>query len=342
MTVAIGLVGYGVGGRFFHAPYIDASDGCALSGIVARSPDRVAEAQADWPGVPVFASLAELLDSGVRAVVVSTPPATRRQLVLEAIASGAHVVADKPFASSAAEGQELTDAAAAAGVLLNVFHNRRLDSDIVTARSVIESGALGAIQRLDLRCDQDDPGTLEGGPEGGLLRDLGSHVVDQALHLLGPADNVSAHIDWRDLPAGHTDVAFTISIQHTGGAHSHISSSKLHGLESREIRLLGERGSYMSDYRDVQVDAIRAGRRPVGAHSTWGIETEERWGTLHQDGVRRIVPSEQGDYTRFYDAFARAITEGDSGPVPASEGVSVLRVLDAARLSAAKRQVVQV
>jgi predicted dehydrogenase len=160
----IGLVGYGVGGRYFHAPFIQAAEGCDLTGIVARSPQRVAELHQDLPGVPVFASLGELLDAGVDAVTISTPPQTRRELVLEAVGRGVNVIADKPFAPTAAAGQALVDAAAAAGVLLSVFHNRRWDTDITTLRGVLDEGLLGEVWRFDSRFDLDEPQTLEGRP----------------------------------------------------------------------------------------------------------------------------------------------------------------------------------
>ncbi|WP_125132917.1 Gfo/Idh/MocA family oxidoreductase [Microbacterium sp. 10M-3C3] len=342
MNVRIGLIGYGVGGRLFHAPYITAARDCEFAGIVTRSPDRVAQARADHPGVPVYGSLGEMTAAGLDAVTVSTPPRTRRELVLEAVGLGLAVLADKPFAPSAQAGRELVEAAEAAGVLLNVFHNRRWDADIVTARKVLDSGALGAVTRLDLRCDQDDPSTLEAGPDGGLLRDLGSHVVDQALHLLGPARQVFAQLDESVLASGKTDVGFTITIVHDGGTHSHVSASKVNGLESRELRLLGEQGSYVSDYRDVQVDAIRTGQFPAQARDTWGYEQEVRWGVLAAGGKRRPVPSEQGDYTALYEAFAQAVRSGSGGPVPALEGVAVLEVLDAARRSAQTGQVVSI
>ena len=210
----IGLVGYGVGGRYFHAPFIEAADGCEFVGVVARAAQRVTEVHEDLPGMPVFGSLGEMLDVGVDAVAISTPPQTRRELVLEAIGRGVHVVADKPFAPTAADGQDLVDAAAAAGVLLNVFHNRRWDTDITTLRGVLDSGALGDIWRFDSRFDLDQPQTLEAGPAGGLLRDLGSHLVDQALWLFGPAQRVSANLDWVELPEGRTDAGFVIAISH--------------------------------------------------------------------------------------------------------------------------------
>lgn len=330
----IGLIGYGVGGRLFHTPYLLAAEGVDLVGIVTTSHARRAQALEDAPGVAVVDTLADLVDLGIDAVVISTPPATRRALVLEAIAAGVHVVADKPFAPDRESALALVEAAEAAGVLLNVFHNRRYDTDIVTARAVRDSGALGSIRRLDLRLDQNDPATLERGPEGGLLRDLGSHVVDQALNLLGPATAVSARIDTIDDAAGPTDVSFALRIDHLGGAHSHVSSSKMHGLDSRELRLLGTAGSYRSDYTDVQIDALRRGIRPSTDRAVWGYEAPERWGTLTSDGITSTVPSEQGDYTRFYEEFAEAAANGGLGPVPAREGAAVVAMLDAARTSA--------
>ncbi|GAA2042899.1 Gfo/Idh/MocA family oxidoreductase [Agromyces tropicus] len=340
MTIRIGLIGYGVGGQLFHAPYITASERCELVGIVARSAARVAAARRDHPEVPVFSGMGELIDAGADLVVISTPPETRQALVLEAIGRGVHVVADKPFAPSASAGQELADAAAARGVILNVFHNRRFDTDVVTARSVIASGELGRITRLDLRCDQEDASTLEGGPGGGLLRDMGSHVIDQALDLLGPARAVSAQMDWLELPAGPTDTGFVITVLHRSGAHSHISASKINHLSSRELRVHGELGSYVSDYTDVQFEAVRSGRRPEGARTDWGYETESRWGTLSTSDGTRPIPSLQGDYALFYDRIAAAVEGDGQEPVPALEGVAVLRVLDAARLSAAEDRTV--
>jgi len=341
MAIRVGLVGYGAGGRFFHAPYIQASEACELVGVVTRSARRAALATEDIPGLVVYASLTELLDAGVDAVVISTPPETRRELVLSALARCVHVVADKPFAPSAAAGQALVEAADAAGVLLNVFHNRRWDTDVVTARAVLASGELGSVTRLDLRFDLDDQGTLEAGPGGGLLRDLGTHVGDQALWLLGPARRVSALIDWIELPEGRTASGFVLAIEHASGAHSHVSASKLNRLISRELRLHGTGGSYVSSYDDVQTRDMFAGLRPAQARATWGYEAPERWGTLRTSAGARPIPSAQGDYTRFYDEFAAAILTGGRGPVPAVEGVAVLRLLDAALTSAEEHRVVE-
>ena len=199
-----------------------------------------------------------------------------------------HVVADKPFAPTAAAAEELVEAADAAGVLLSVFHNRRWDTDITTLRGVLDGGLLGDIWRFDSRFDLDQPQTLEAGPDGGLLRDLGSHLVDQALWLLGPARAVSANLDWLELPEGRTDAGFVITISHASGAHSHVSASKVNRTESRELRVFGSLGSYVSSQTDVQAQAIFAGVRPIDDLGSWGYEVPERWGTLSTaDGIRR-------------------------------------------------------
>lgn len=334
MTIRIGLVGYGMGGRWFHAPYIRASEHCELVAVVARSARSWEAVRQDDPELHIVDSLEELIGYGVDAVVISTPPATRRALVLQAVEAGVAVVADKPFAPSADEARELVAAAEQAGVLLNVFHNRRQDTDIVTALAVRER--LGELRGLDLRFDIDEPETLEGGPEGGLLRDLGSHVVDQALLLMGPARALTAHLGHVERPEGRTIARFRICIEHESGAVSNVSASKIDHLESRELRLHGERGSYVSAYTDVQTARVMYGETPVDERSSWGYESEERWGVLRDGSGTHVIPSAQGDYTRFYDAFALAVAEGGPGPVPGSEAVAVLEVLDAVLLSAAE------
>ncbi len=336
----IGLVGYGTGGRHFHAPFIAAAEGVELAGVVARSPGRVAAVREDLLGVPIYDSLTSMIDAGVEAVTITTPPETRRALVLEAIAAGLDVIADKPFAPNAEAGRELDAAAKAKGVVLGVFHNRRYDADIQTLRNVLGSRRLGKLWRVHSRMDLDDPHTLEAGPTGGLLRDLGSHLVDQMLWSLGSAESVDAQLDYIDLPEGPTVASFTLTLRHENGVHSHLSASKLNRLQVREFRAYGEGGSYVSSGTDVQAQAIFAGLRPVDNLAGWGYEREDLWGTLRTvSGVER-VPSEQGRYHDYYAAFARAVTEGGAPPVTAEEAIQTLEVLDAAYLSASEGRVV--
>lgn len=336
----LGLVGYGLGGRFFHAPFVVAAEGVRLAGVVTRSPQRRAELAGDHPHVPAFDSLSDLLASGVDAVTITTPPRTRRELVLEALAGGVHVVADKPFAPTAQGGRELVRAAAEAGLALTVFHNRRWDADIRTLAGVLERGDVGEVWRLESRFDLDDPETLEAGPHGGLLRDLGSHLVDQALWLLGPARSVHAVLDFVDLPAGRTDCAFALVLTHVGGARSHLSSTKLNRTQERELRAYGSAGAYVSRGTDVQAQAIFAGQRPAELGAAWGYESEERWGTLRTAAGAVAVPSERGAYQDYYTQFAAALRGEAELPVPAAEAVRTLEVLDAARTSAEENRVV--
>jgi predicted dehydrogenase len=331
----VGVVGFGTGGRHFHTPFIDAAKNCKLSGIVARAPDTIAAAKADWPATQIYASLSEMIAAETcDAVTITTPPQTRKSLVLEAINAGLHVIADKPFAPDAAGARELDAAAKAKGVILGVYHNRRYDADMQTLAKIIKDGRLGKVWSVYSRMDQRGAHTLEGGPTGGLLRDLGSHVIDQMLFLLGPVVSVDAQMDFVDMPAGRTDASFNISLRHANGSHSHVSASKLNNIDAREFRAYGDLGCYTSSTIDIQAQAIFAGKRPSQNLVTWGFEPEANWGTLYTTVGSQIVPSEQGRYHDYYEAFARAVSEGTPPPVTAEAGIQVLAVLDVARQSA--------
>ncbi len=337
--VRIGVVGFGSGGMNFHAPFIEAARGIELAAVVTRSAERRRALADRFPGVPAYDSLADLArgeraGAGLDAVTITTPPATREALVLEALGLGLHVVADKPFAPSASAAVALDRAAQAAGLVLGVYHNRRWDPDIQTLKAVLDSGVLGRVARFGSRFDLDDPGTLEGGPHGGLLRDLGSHVVDQAVWLFGPVERVFARLEERATPDGPTDASFVVVLVHRDGTVSEVSASKLNYLAERELRVYGESGSYVSRTTDVQAQDIFAGRRPVDDPQGWGHEPESAWGILRTaEGARRI-PSKQGSWVRYYELFAEAVRTGGPPPVRAAEAAEVLAVLDAARRSA--------
>jgi predicted dehydrogenase len=338
--VRLGLVGYGVGGRYFHAPFVAAAQGVELAGVVTRSPDRRAELAADFPGVPAYNSLADLLAAGVDAVTITTPPQTRRELVLQAVTAGVPTIADKPFAPDAEGGRGLVAAAQKAGVPLNVFHNRRWDADIRTLAGVLQSGELGELWGVESRMEQDNAAGLEVGPDAGLLRDLGSHLVDQMLWLLGPARSVYAELDHIQPAGGRTDCRFAVSLTHASGVRSRVSASKINHLEDRELRAYGSAGSYVAHGTDVQAQAIFAGRRPVDEGDTWGYDGPEHWGILHTAAGSTRVPSERGAYQDYYTRFAAALRGDGNFPVPAEQAVHTLEVLDAARTSAADNRVV--
>jgi predicted dehydrogenase len=314
-----------------------------LTGVVARAPGTVAAVRADLPGVAIYPSLTEMIAAGgIDAVTITTPPQTRRALVLEAIAAGLHVIADKPFAPDAEGARQLDQAARAKGVVLGVFHNRRWDSDIRTLRKLIGDGRLGRVWSLHSRFDLNELTTLEAGPTGGLLRDLGSHLVDQMLWLLGPVATVDAQLDMVELPQGPTDASFTLTLRHRSGVHSHLSASKLNYLVTRELRAYGDRGSYVAYGSGVQAQSIFAGKRPAADPEGWGYEPEANWGVLRTAAGEERVPAEQGRYHDYYEAFVHAVQTAGAPPVTADDGAATLAILDAARISAAERRSVNI
>ncbi|GAA4775560.1 Gfo/Idh/MocA family oxidoreductase [Microbacterium gilvum] len=336
----IGLVGFGVGGRLFHLPYIQAAREWELVGVVTRSAERRAELAGLAPGVAAFDDLDALLDAGVDAVVVTTPPETRRGLVLRALERGVHVVADKPFAPDAATARELAAAAETAGRVLTVFHNRRWDTDLRTLAGVLAAGELGSVQRVVNRMDQDSPGLLEVGPASGLLRDLGAHLVDQATHLLGPVVRVDGHLDWAVQDGERVDVGFALGLHHRDGAFSSVSASKVNALAERELIVYAENGSYVSRMADVQYEQLLAGAHPATS-ADWGVEREERWGTLRTVAGSRTVPSARGDYADYYRDLHRALSTGEPFSVTLAQAVHTIEILDAARVSDAERRSVE-
>jgi predicted dehydrogenase len=289
-----------------------------MGGVVARSEAKREQLAKDLPGVPVFESLTDLLAAQVADLVtITTPPETHVDLALEAIAAGVPVIVDKPFAADAAQAQSVVDAAAAAGVPLGVFHNRRWDPDVRAIKAVLDAGEIGELFSVHNRFDLDEPQGLEAGPAHGLLRDLGSHLVDQAIFLAGPVHSVEASLDFAEKDGYTVDAAFDVTLHHASGAHSHVHSTKLNHLDERSWRVYGALGAY-----------------------TQTGHNEHAPGALHTaDGVRE-VPGAGTSATDYYRLVDRALTEATELPVTGEQGLTVMRVLDAARLSARERRVV--
>lgn len=216
--VRIGLVGYGKGGRFFHAPLISAAAGCELAGVVTRSAERRGDLERDHPGTPAYDDLAQLAYAGADAVVISTPADTHVPLVLQAISLGLPVVCDKPFAPQAAAARQALEQAELAGVPLTVYQNRRYDADFLTVRAVIGSGELGQVTRFESRMEQYAPAGGIPASGGGILLDLGAHIADQALLLFGPVMSIFAELD----DTGGRPGRFFIAMRHVGGVVSHL------------------------------------------------------------------------------------------------------------------------
>jgi predicted dehydrogenase len=329
-AVRFGQVGYGFGGRWFHAPLIASAPGVEFVGVVTRSPDRRRELAKDRPGVQPYDSLAALAAAGVQAVAISTPADTHIPLAREAIALGLAVVVDKPFALDAATARETVEAAEQAGVPLSVYQNRRWDSDLLTVRKLVETGALGDVTRFESRFERfaPDPGPPAAG--GGTLLDFGSHLVDQALLLFGPVSRVYAEMRARH----ELDDDVFVALHHDGGVESHLWGSWVQAAPGPRLRVTGTTGTYVVADVDGQEDALLAGRTPAREGERWGVEPENRWGRLHRGTTGAPVPSERGRWDTYYPAFAAAVRGEAPVPVDPWDAVRALEVLDAARDSA--------
>jgi predicted dehydrogenase len=339
--VRIGLAGYGRGGRYFHAPLIGLAPECVLTAVVTRNPQRRAELARDFPGVPAVSSLGELAAAGADAVVITTPLDTHEALVREAIALGLPVACDKPFTPDAASARALVAAAGQAGVPLTVYQNRRWDADFRTVRALVESGALGAVTGFESRMEQYPPDGGFATTGGGVLRDFGSHLTDQALQLFGPAAAVYAETHLTPGPGGFDD-SFSLSLRHAGGVVSHLRGDwALHGAPGPRFRVTGSTGTFAVEPDDGQAERLLAGQDP--GDDAFGTVPQARWGRIYrgENVSPEPVPAEKGRWSSFYSAFARAIRHQGPLPVDPRDAVAALEVLDAARVSAARGEVVR-
>ncbi len=337
--VRFGLVGYGFGGRYFHAPLLAAAPECALLGVVTTSAERRELIGREHPGTATFDSLEALVAVGAEAVSISTPATTHTELTDRALDLGLAVVCDKPFALDATAARASVERAERLGLLLAPYQNRRVDSDFRTVRALVEEGRLGTVTRFESRFERftPDPGPAPAG--GGTLLDFGSHLVDQALVLLGPVAAVYA--EWRVREGGLDDDVF-VALTHANGARSHLAGSWSEGAPGLRFRVTGTAGSYVVDGpMDVQESMLLAGETPATLGDAWGAEPEERWGRLRRGDGGEVVPTLRGRWDSFYPAFARAVRGEGPLPVTARDAVVTATVLDAARRSATEGVVVR-
>jgi predicted dehydrogenase len=336
--IRIGLVGYGFGGRWFHAPLLSSAAECDFIGVVTSSPERRALVCQEHLGLPTFDSLEELRAADAEAVAICTPAATHSELTDRALELGLAVVCDKPFALDAATARRTVDLAERLGLPLSPYQNRRWDSDFLTVRALAAESTLGELTRFESRFERlaPDPGPPAAG--GGTLLDFGSHLVDQALVLLGPVESVYA--EWRLRESGLDDDVF-VALTHASGAHSHLWGSWSQGAPGPRFRVTGTTGSYVvSTLMDGQEDALLAGQTPATLGAAWGAEPPERWGRVHRGEDGEVVPTLPGAWNTFYPAFAAAVRGLGPVPVDPRDAVATGTVLDAARLSATEGRVV--
>ena len=337
--VRIGLAGYGLGGRYFHAPLIASAANCEFLGVVTTSPERRRQVAEDL-GLPAFAALADLAGAGAEAVAISTPAATRVTLAQQALRLGLAAVCDKPFAPDAEVARATVELAERLEVPLTVYQNRRWDSDFLTVRELLSQGALGTLTVFESRFERFRPQSGPSPAGGGALLDFGSHLADQALVLAGPVTGVYAEMHYRAGPDGLDDDDF-IALTHQSGARSHLWGSWRQGSPGPRFRVAGTKGAYVIQDVDGQEAQLRSGGSPAKAGDQWGIEPPEHWGHLQRGDTSEPVPSARGSWDLFYPAFAAAVRGEQPVPVNPWDAVATAAVLDAARASARIAQVVR-
>jgi predicted dehydrogenase len=347
--IRVAIVGYGLSGRYFHAPLIQATPGLAVDSVVTSSEARHRQVAAEHPGARVVDRMAQLWEQAPPpdAVVVATPNDSHPALASIALEHGTPVVVDKPLAITADDAHSLVAQAEQARVLLTVFQNRRWDTDQLTLRRLLDDGALGRVTRYESRFERWRP---EADPEkwresespqrgGGMLLDLGSHLVDQALVLFGPVSHVYAEIEYRRGTAGDDDVF--IALRHAGGTISHLWASAVTPAGGPRLRVQGTAGGLVVAGLDPQEAALRSGAK-AGAAADWGKPPEWEQGRFVAGDTSIPVPSVPGSWMRFYALLADALTSGGPAPVDPRDAVATLRLLEAARVSASRGRVVPI
>ncbi len=357
--IGVGVVGFGLGGRVFHAPFVSAVPGLKLAAIMQRSGDEAAKA---YPGTKIVRSLDELLgDASIEVVVVSTPNETHFRMAMAALEAGKHVVIDKPFAPTSEEAAELGRVAKAKGVLAIPFHNRRWDGDFLTVRKLLDEKAVGRLVTFESHFDRFRPIPREntwkeaGNPANGMLFDLGPHLVDQVLTLFGAPEAITASVR-SDRDETAIEDAFDITLQYKGeggkGLLAHCRTSYLACDNAPRFLLHGTHGSFRKHGLDPQEPALVHGAKvPVqGSSEVWLREDESAWGTLTTAPnsadpamlVKREVKTEPGDYREFYANVRDAVSGKAELAVTAEDGYRVSKLLEMARVSSKERRTLSV
>lgn len=331
--IGVGLIGYGLGGRAFHAPYVAVTPGLSLRAIVSRDPAKV---HADLPAAHVVPSVEALLeDRAIDLVIVSSPDALHADHTLAALAAGKHVLVDKPFATSLLDARRLIAASERTGRLLTVFHNRRWDADFRTLRALLADGRLGAVATVESRFDRWRPvaaATWKEARAGGSWFDLGPHLIDQALLLFGRPIAITADIATLRQRAPAPDY-FCATLRYPDKRVT-LHSSKLAADHGLRFAVHGTCGSWIKHGIDPQEAATVAGQAPEG--EDWGEDRLPGLLTLGDiDAPATRLPNQRGDYRLFWSALVAAIRGTGPNPVPPREALAVMEVLDAGSRSAA-------
>jgi predicted dehydrogenase len=334
VTIRTAVIGFGTGGAVFHAPFLAADDQFRLDMVVTGDAGRAAAAARSHPQARVVASADDVLAAAgdLDLAVITTPPATHADLAHRCLEAGLAVVVDKPLAVTAAEGTALVEHAERAGRPLTVFQNRRWDGDFMALRALISEGALGQVRRFESRFEWWKPEESKAwkagstpAQGGGMLYDLGTHLIDQAVQLFGPVEDVHAELS-RYRPDGGADDDAFVSLLHHGGTRSHLWMNGLAAQVGPRFSVLGSRAAFTKWGLDPQEAALKGGAQP--GDMGFGVDPEKSWGCLGIDGDVRRVPIGPGDYAAFYRALADVLRRGGPLPVDPRDAIDVLALIE--------------
>jgi scyllo-inositol 2-dehydrogenase (NADP+) len=340
--IDVGLIGFGLAGRAFHAPVIRAVPGLRLAAILQRSGNEAAE---QYPDVQIARSLEELLAiRAIRLIVIATPNHTHFPLAQQCLAAGREVLVDKPFATTLAEAAELVQLAQKAGRILTVYQNRRYDGDFAAIRQLVASGALGRIVSFETNYDRFRPHLKPGAwreraePGSGIFFDIAPHLIDQALVLFGLPESITADIRV-EREGAVADDAFDLVLRYTNGMRATLRSSILAAAPRPRFVLHGTQGSFVKQSFDPQETNLRRGYIPTDA--AWGAEPEEKWGVLTvAEGdvlIEKRIPSAACDYRDFYANLRDALLGRGTLAVTPQWALDIMRLLELARESSRRR-----
>lgn len=340
--IEVGIIGFGLAGRSFHAPVIRAVPGLHLAAILQRSGTEAAE---KYPDVRVVRSLDELLAMPeIRLVVIATPNETHYPFAMQCLGAGRDVVVDKPFTATMQEAVSLVQFAKARNRLLTVYQNRRYDGDFQAIRQLVAAGTLGRIVRFETTYDRFRPHMKPGAwrettrPGSGILFDIAPHLIDHALVLFGLPEAVTADVR---IEREHAlaDDAFDITLHYPNGMRAVLRSSILAAAPRPRFVLLGTQGSFVKEKFDPQEMNLRRGFIPEG--KPWGYEPEENWGVLTtpagESFEHKRIPSATCDYRDYYANVRDALLGKAALAVSPEYALDVMRLLELARASSERR-----
>ena len=345
--IDVGLIGFGLAGRSFHAPVIRAVPGLRLAAILQRNGNEAAEKYSD---VRIVRTMDELLSiPEIRLVVIATPNDSHYPLAHACLSAGRDVLVDKPFTTTVDEAIVLVEFAKKQGRLLTVYQNRRYDGDFQAIAQLVASGVLGRIVRFESNYDRFRPQLRpsawreRSGPGSGIFFDLAPHLIDHALLLFGMPEALTADIRI-EREGAVTDDAFDLAFHYPRGLRADLRSSILAAATRPRFLLHGTQGAFVKQSFDPQESNLRSGYIPTD--TAWGAEPEENWGllTLSVNGTltQRRIPSANCDYRDFYANLRDAILGKAKLAVSTAWALDVMRLLELARQSSAQRRTVSV